>query len=359
MLRIAFLEGSPSLRARHVLPILTKQFKITYITSGDDIPQGTYEDVIRFPKAKVDMQHAWAYSRLADRLYQEGKIDFVYTYHAIGCFIRKAPQIALFGASFLESWKLSFHWIPWYKRPKLAIGYLHYVVPEIMTCRQAKRILAISEALQLQFIELHRLPKNKVGIVHNGVTQEAFNYFSGETIWESTDLLYVGRLHPRKGILPIVEEFSRRRHMQNKFYLAGDGPLSNEIKRIAEKDKRIVLLGHLKQSEVFAWMRQTAYFIWPTLHEGFGNALAEAMASGQICFYYDIPINREVAGDTGCAIPVNRTDLLFDAIEDFSNKPVEKDRLSVAAHKRARQFTWQACAENLACEFERFGSECV
>jgi glycosyltransferase involved in cell wall biosynthesis len=354
MIRLAFLEGSPSLRARHILPILTKQFKITYITSGTDIPQGDFEQVIRFPKAKVHMQHTWAYSRAAERLYAEGKIDFVYTYHAIGCFLRRAPELALFGASFVEDARIARQMTPWYLRPKWAMGYLHYAFPEILTCRHAKKVLANSEALRHQLEEIHGLETKTTGVVRNGVTKEAIAIFSQKKLHECRDILFVGRLHRRKGILPLIDAFMERIDISARLLIIGDGPQLSRIRELAKRDTRIVPLGAIPQEKVFEIMKSTLFYVWPALHEGFPNAFAEALASGHASVYYDIPANRELAGETGIPTPVGQPELLLTALENLIKNREQSIALAEAAHLHVRQFTWETCAANLAKELREF-----
>jgi glycosyltransferase involved in cell wall biosynthesis len=359
LLRIAFLEGSPSLRARYVLPILTKRFRITYITSGDDIPPGDYEEVIRFPKAKVFFQNSFAYARIVERLYKDGKIDLAYNYHAVGCFIRRAPQLAFFGGSFGEEFKLRLDvapWYAWYARTRLAVGFVHYVVPEIMTCRRAKRIVANSDALRQQLIAIHKLDDSRTAVVRNGVAREAMAIFQHKDLRNTTDLLFVGRLHWRKGIVPLLEAFQRRPGISANFYIVGEGPQWGEVSKIAAADKRIIVLGSQEQSKVFELMATTKYFLWPSLHEGFPNAFAEAMASGHVCIFYDIPANVELAGGTGICVQSGKPDLILDALEQALKKQDESNEMAVAANKRVSIFTWEACADDLESELTKCAS---
>ena len=354
MIRIAFLEGSPSLRARHVLPILTKQFKITYVTSGDDIPDGSFDKVIRFPKSRIHMQHTWAYSRVAERLYLEGKVDFVYSYHAIGCFLRRAPELALFGGSFVEDARLSLRMIPWYSRLKWALGYLHYALPEILTCRHAKKVLANSQALRTQLQEIHGLEDKRTGVVRNGVTKEALAIFSGKKLHLCRDILFVGRLHRRKGIVPLLKAFMQRTDIQARLLIVGDGPQLYQVRELAKQDARIVPLGGIPQEKVFEVMKTTLFYVWPALHEGFPNAFAEALASGHASVYYDIPANRELAGETALPVPVGRPDLLLNVLAELMKNREQSMALAEAAHRHVQQFTWEACAEKLGKQLREF-----
>jgi glycosyltransferase involved in cell wall biosynthesis len=354
MLRIAFLEGSPSLRARHVLPILAKHFRITYITSGDDIPPADYEEVIRFRKAKVFFQNSFWYARAADRLYQQGKIDFVYNYHAIGCFVRKAPQLAFFGGSFAEEFKMASERCRFYARPKLAIGFLHYALPEILTCRRARRVIANSEALRRTLADLHSLPDERTGYIYNGISNEPARAFDGKNERGTEGALFVGRLHWSKGILELLEAFTKRKNMKCTLYVAGDGPQTTQVKRMAAGDQRIVLLGHQTPDRIFTLMSHTKYFLFPSLREGFPNALAEAMASGHACLYYDIAPSKELAGDTGVAIPTGNPSRMLDELEKLMEDPKRANNLSQRAHERARLFSWEKCTTDLIAEFQRF-----
>ncbi len=356
MIRIAFLEEWPSLRAFHVLPYLCEQFEITYITTGKVLPDAKFKEVIRFPDPKFHLQRAFAFSRCTDRLYRDGKIDFAFSYSCIGYLIRRTPYISFLGGSYLEDLKVSLMVLPWYRRWRAVTGFLHYVIPELISTKRAKMVLTNSEALRAQVCRNARLAPESVSVIYNGVDESFREVFRVKDFSRARAALYIGRLHVRKGILNLVRAFAKRPSLDIRFYVIGDGPDWGEIKSLAEKDQRIIVMKDLDTAAIRQIMGQTKYFLFPSLHEGCPNALLEAMASGHVCIAYDIPAVREILNGAGNAVPPGDAHGIVDQLERLQDRGDSVKRWIEAAHQRAQGFQWTPCAKKLESAFRKMYS---
>lgn len=357
-MRVAFLEEWPSLRAHHVLPYLCERFDITYITTGQDLPCAKFKDVIIFPPPRIHLQRALSFSACTDALYRDGKIDFAFSYACIGYLIKKAPYISFIGGSYIEDCKLSGKILPWWKKWRAATGFLHYGIPELISLRRAKMLVANSYSLRTQVQKTAGLPSEAISVVYNGV-DDAFRDVFRKKDWTSAkNILFVGRFHPSKGILKLMKAFTRRSLIKSKFYVVGDGPDMGELLKLASGDARIIILKNLSSEEIRKVMSTTRYFVFPSLQEGCPNVLLEAMASGHLCFAYNIPAVNEILDGHGVLAPVGAAELLVERLERALGERENCEEKIDAGHRRTSVFDWSTCASQLEGVFKKMGLPC-
>jgi glycosyltransferase involved in cell wall biosynthesis len=206
-------------------------------------------------------------------------------------------------------------------------------------------VVTPSRALKDDIVRLHRLPEDRVVVVPHGVEPRHLEVYAGKVLPDRPRVLFLGRLHFRKGIVPAALEFTRRRDLDVEFHVAGDGPDRAALERLAADDPRLRILGPLDRAALDELLRTTSIFVMPTFYEGFGLALLEAMASGHACVAYDIAVVREVLGDTGILTPLADTAALWDAVARLLRDRSEAAALARRAHARARQFSWPEAGE--------------
>lgn len=139
-------------------------------------------------------------------------------------------------------------------------------------------IITPSEFYRKKMIE-DGIDENKIEAIHNFINIEDYNI---ETT-NNNYALYVGRLSKEKGILKLVEAFSRLDN--RKLYIAGDGPEKNEIERIIKEknlQNNIKLLGFLKQEEVKKYISEASFVVIPSIwYENCPYSILETQAIGK------------------------------------------------------------------------------
>lgn len=139
-------------------------------------------------------------------------------------------------------------------------------------------IITPSEFYRKKMIE-DGIDENKIEVIHNFINIEDYNI---ETT-NNNYALYVGRLSKEKGILKLVEAFSRLDN--RKLYIAGDGPEKNEIERIIKEknlQNNIKLLGFLKQEEVKKYISEASFVVIPSIwYENCPYSILETQAIGK------------------------------------------------------------------------------
>lgn len=353
--RIVFIEEWPSLRANKVLPYLADKFDITYLTSDRGVfPQANFKDVILVPPHNVPFRRAWQFSRITDKLYSEGKIDFACVYSSIAFNIKKTPFINLIGGSYYDAFKARLNNTKFYAKPMAIKGFIHYVLPEYLACKRASKIISISKSLGKQLADIYGINYNKISVVYNGIDKIWQNIYATKNFESDGDILYTGRLHYGKGILEFVKEFTKRKSIKKNFFIVGDGPDYKNIKKIAFHDPRIQVLGHVNEKELLNIMARTSFYVFPSLHEGFGNSLLEAMAAGHICIAYNIPIMQEVLGNAGVLVEIGNPSKMCDELEGLTFSKNTIKSLVESAFQRTQAFSWNKCAKELELEFRNF-----
>lgn len=157
----------------------------------------------------------------------------------------------------------------------------------------------------------------------------------------------VGRLDEQKGHRYLIEAASGIHDVC--VAIAGGGPLLGELKSYSDKLKgNIIFTGMMMPEKVPLFLRAIDIFCFPSLWEGFGIALAEAMAAGLPVVASDIPPLREVLGDAGIFVRSGDAVALREALNRLIDNVSLRESYSRNAKKRAEIFS----IENYIKSFE-------
>ncbi len=339
-LRIAWVEEWISTLSSRILPGLAQRHEITYVTAGETVPQAPLHRVIRGKRGKYMNLAGFELSRHVNRLYRDGAIDMAVVWASIGFALRRIPFINLEGGSVYAQIRLFQSLRPFPHRLRYLPGLIHYAVPEMICNRRALKVIVPSESLQRDLMRLHHLPEHKVAVVPHGADSEFLDIFERKRPTDPPKILFVGRLHFAKGIVPVLAEFVRRPDLKAELLIIGDGPDRGAVDRYAAGDPRLQVLGSLDRPMLKSLMQSTSIFLFPSFYEGFGLALLEAMASGHACVTYDLPVAREVLGDCGIRVPLGDSRGMLDAVAKLLDEPNCIAWHAERAHGRALSFSW-------------------
>jgi glycosyltransferase involved in cell wall biosynthesis len=162
------------------------------------------------------------------------------------------------------------------------------------------------------------LPREKVRVVYNALPDDVIPWNGGGS--GEKRLLYLGRLTFKKGAAVLVRALGRVRRGGWTLDVIGDGPLDSEIKSLAAElgiGDRVVLHGYREDAPW--WISRCDLFLFPSLEEGMGIALTQALAAGAPAVASDLAAVREMTGVTGAApdglVPAGDVDAWAGAIE--------------------------------------------
>ncbi len=199
-------------------------------------------------------------------------------------------------------------------------------------------IIAVSRFTARQVTGLLGVEESRVRVVHHGVRPPAVAAAAREKI-----ILHVGAIQHRKNIARLVEAFERvDRDWQ--LVLAGSNGFDSAgiLARIAQSPsrERIRVLGYVSTSELANWYARAMLFAFPSLDEGFGMPVLEAMAAGVPVLASNRSAIPEVAGDAAWLVDPEQTEEMANALVALTGDPARRADLSARGLERANRFTW-------------------
>ncbi len=225
--------------------------------------------------------------------------------------------------------------------------------------RRAEVIIAISEATATDIERYYGRTKN-IHVVYHGVNHDVF--YSAEKAEENNKelllkinnkkikkpyLLFVGQLQPRKNLTALIEAYERiwRKERRLSLVVAGSHGWLNDkiyerVKRSPAKDN-IVLTGRVSDDDLRRLYWQAEVFVLPSLYEGFGLPVLEAMACGCPVVTTNVSSLPEVAGDAACLF--NPADIK-ELVAKINEAMDRRDELIKRGLERASKFTWEKTA---------------
>jgi glycosyltransferase involved in cell wall biosynthesis len=250
------------------------------------------------------------------------------------------------------------------------LGYLHF--PEAhpprtrrmldlttrWSIRAAREIIAISEATKADLIRSYGIAPARITVVHHGVDPDFHPRSDAEIAptlnrlgIEGPYVLAVGTYQPRKnfGRLAAAMEKVAAAGLPHLLVIAGKrGWLAEQVDReIAASGQadRITRLGYVASPDLQALYAGASAFCLPSLHEGFGMPVLEAMASGAPVVTSHSTALAEVAGNAALLVDPLDVDAIDAALVRVLTEPKLARILSANGLERASEFTWRAAAE--------------
>jgi glycosyltransferase involved in cell wall biosynthesis len=208
-------------------------------------------------------------------------------------------------------------------------AYSPRAVPRVLAA--AQRVIAVSEFTRQELIELLRVPDEKIRVVPNAVGDEFTNVGEAE---KGDYVLAVGTLEPRKNLARLVEAVQRTKRELRVVGARGWGGV--EI-----GGNGVRWLGEVSDKQLARLYRGAACVAYPSLYEGFGIPVLEAMACGAPVVTTRGTAMEEVAD--GAAVLVDARDPA-EIAAGIERAATDRDELVARGLERASQFRWDAVA---------------
>jgi glycosyltransferase involved in cell wall biosynthesis len=249
------------------------------------------------------------------------------------------------------------------------LAFLHW--PELLTAdsrryfnghirravRSADRIIAVSHATKQDLVELLAIPEGKIDVVYEAPGLDLPANATSYQPPASDYILYAGTFEPRKNLPVLVRAFARlrKRGYGGTLVLAGRPgwlaePMFAELERQALGDA--VLIVDLRP-ELYGGARLLAL---PSLYEGFGLPVLEAMNAGTPVVTSNVSSLPEVAGDAALLVDPYDEGALADAMWRVLSEPALAAGLARRGRERAAQFSWDRAARETWALYEKAAS---
>jgi glycosyltransferase involved in cell wall biosynthesis len=215
--------------------------------------------------------------------------------------------------------------------------------------KRSRRLIAVSEATRADLVRFYGLSPQRITVVPHGVNPE---FFALDRSHAEPFLLCVSTLHPHKNLERLIRAYARSRR-EHKLVLAGMRGFHTAAieKVIADLDLRnaVKITGWLPRQELLQLYARASAFVYPSLFEGFGMPVLEALAAGIPVACSEIPPLREVAADAALYFDPLDELAMSNALDRILSDADLRRRLAIDGPERARSFTWQrAAAHTLA-----------
>jgi len=253
---------------------------------------------------------------------------------------------------------------PKHLQPRIRKFYANWM-PQYMA--ETDHIITVSEFSKKEIIDGYKIHPDKISVVYNGITnayQPLDEQRKEEVRMQYTQgrpyLLYLGAIHPRKNVLTLVKAFEQFKSWANNDFqiiIAGRKAWHTEdVYQVIEKSKYkndIHLPGYVSTDHATSLVAAATAMIYPSLYEGFGLPLVEAMACGVPVICSNVSSLPEVAGDAA---------LLFDpmAVEQLSQHMLTittdenlRNDLIRKGFERSKFFSWDKAAKEIYTILQR------
>lgn len=210
---------------------------------------------------------------------------------------------------------------------------------------RAARVIAISEYTRRGAIELAGADPERVDVVLHGVDTERYAP-SEEQPGHDPFVLFVGTLEPRKDVPSLIAAWDEL-DLPHRLVIAGQrGWGMDAIDRaIAAARKPPLVKGYVTEDEKVALYRAADAFVYPSIAEGFGLPVLEAMACGTSVVTTMGSAPEEIASGSALLVPPRDVSALRDALARVLTEPTLAADLRRRGVDRARAFTWTRAAE--------------
>jgi glycosyltransferase involved in cell wall biosynthesis len=261
---------------------------------------------------------------------------------------------------------VTVHDLGWQVHPELYPRKLRVMYGALFpwVLRRADRIVAVSRHTADDLIRRAGVSAARVEVVHHGLDPAFVGSGTGPEpppAGGTPYLLAVGGISPRKNTRRIIEAFTRWRarggdRAAYRLRITGTSlePLAGST--AAPFPKGVEVLGYVEKAELRRLYRGAAVFLYPSIYEGFGLPIIEAMASGAPVVTSTTASAPEVAGGAAILVDPFAVESIEAGLEQ-ATQPEEAGRLRALGRERASRFRWSTAAEQTLEVYRRLAAD--
>ena len=233
---------------------------------------------------------------------------------------------------------------------------------------QAAFIITVSQHSKNDIAELIGYPEDRIYVAHEGPPAQADGETSpSEKASESPYpyFLYVGGTDFRKNVSFLIRAFARfaAREKDSRLMLVGETFMMSSLPEVAELlreihrlgiARRVVIKGYVDDQTLRGLYCNSLALVFPSLYEGFGLPVLEAMTYGTPVLAARTSSIPEILSDTGLYFDPHNEDSLIAGLEAVSRDPTRRNHMIEKAKQRARLFSWNTVADVVFGIYEQF-----
>jgi glycosyltransferase involved in cell wall biosynthesis len=279
------------------------------------------------------------------------------------------------------------HYSPWLSPVKRIVtifdlSYLHF--PEMFkpkdlyqltnwskqSIQKASQIITISQSSKKDIVKTYHIDPKKVSVCYPGYNEELFHPVSDQSVIKKIldkyhivgeYVLFIGTVQPRKNLKRLIQSFEKIDHLKLVVVgkIHGEGRQAWQYEEILDLPKklniedRVIFTDFVPDEDMLYLLNGAKAFVLPSLWEGFGIPVVDAMACGVPVIVSNVSSLPEVAGDAGLYVDPTSIDQIEQAIRLISTDKKLYTKLSKQAVIQARKFSWKKMARQVRDLFEK------
>ncbi|MBD2168735.1 glycosyltransferase family 4 protein [Calothrix membranacea FACHB-236] len=235
------------------------------------------------------------------------------------------------------------------------IPYHRYYTPQVL--KQAQHIICNSQATAKDIIDFYQIPSSKITPILLAYDRTHFRPLNLPT---SNYFLYIGRQDTYKNVHRLISAFAALPNCKDyELWLVGSSDrrytptLQTQVAELGIADQ-VKFLDYVPYSELPTIINSAIALVFPSLWEGFGLPVLEAMACGTPVITSNISSLPEVAGDAAILINPYNTEEITAAMQAVANDSSLRSHLSTQGITRANQFSWEKTGQATAEVLSRY-----
>jgi glycosyltransferase involved in cell wall biosynthesis len=343
LINLAFLSTKPTghtVYAKNLLPALNNLNPT--LLAGQDFP-----DFDRYPIPSTLTPDQGGKGHLARLSWTQFQLPRIYDQLGADLIFSPIPEAPIFTKC---RYVVTLHdLIPLRFPSKLSLQtpYLKYYMPQVL--RQAEHILCDSEATAKDAAQFFEIEAKKMTVIPLAYDEQNFRFLDLPT---QNYFLYIGRHNIYKNIQRSLSAFAQLPG-DAEFWIAGPPdkrytPILQAQVEELNLTHRVKFLSYVPYRELPILLNQAIALIFPSLWEGFGLPVLEAMACGTPVVTSNVSSIPEVAGDAALMVDPNNVDAIAQAMREVMESSELRTKLRELGRDRVKQFSWQSTATQTA-----------
>lgn len=235
--------------------------------------------------------------------------------------------------------------------------------------KNADHIVTISYSTRKDIIDCYKIDKNEITVVYPGYDQDKFYPISDKRVInqqlkkigiEKDYIIYIGTIQPRKNLVRLFEAVSRIENINLVVVgkTTGEGRQGWMFDEIITKPKelgiedRVIFTGYVPTESLVYLLNGAKAYILPSLWEGFGIPVVEAMACGIPVIVSGVSSLPEVVGSAGILVDPMSLDQIEQAIRLLISDSKLRNKKSKECLNQAKKFSWEKMTKSVLKVFD-------
>jgi glycosyltransferase involved in cell wall biosynthesis len=232
------------------------------------------------------------------------------------------------------------------------------------SAKNAKKILTISESSKRDIMRIYDIPQDRIVVTYPGLKKTYSGVMPTMDVLEKTYhitgkyILFVGTLQPRKNIEKLIEAFAKvvKKHSDVTLVVVGKhGWMFEDILKAPKKwgiEEQVKFVSFVPDEDLASFYKHAVGYVLPSLYEGFGLPVLEAMSYDCPVITSNISSLPEAGGDAALYIDPQNANDIAEKITQLLTTPSLRDELIEKGRKQVKKFSWEKTAKETLAVLE-------